>query len=93
MKKLTKKQREIIDNLNPRCEDCEHYREHKGRMMCHAIAPFLAYKETARLHPHGTTMNCGTEGKHFKPNAGAVPRRGSDVGTSPLLGLPGSGDK
>ena len=26
------------------------------------------------------------------PNAGAVPRRGSDVGTSPLLGLPGSGD-
>lgn len=25
-------------------------------------------------------------------NAGAVPRRGSDVGTSPLLGLPGSGD-
>lgn len=24
-------------------------------------------------------------------NAGAVPRRGSDVGTSPLLGLPGSG--
>jgi hypothetical protein len=25
-------------------------------------------------------------------NAGAVPRRGSDVGTSPLLGLPGSED-
>ncbi len=26
-------------------------------------------------------------------NAGALPRRGSDVGTSPLLGLSGSGDK
>jgi len=30
--------------------------------------------------------------RHCTPNAGAVPRRGSDVGTSPLLGLPGSGD-
>ncbi len=27
-----------------------------------------------------------------RPNSGAVPRRGSDVGTSPLLGLPGSED-
>lgn len=27
------------------------------------------------------------------PNAGAVPRRGSDVGTSPLLAVSESGDK
>jgi len=69
VKKLTKKEQAIIDNLDPKCEDCEHYRDHRGRMMCHAMAPFLAYKETARLRPHGSTMNCGTEGQHFKPNA------------------------
>lgn len=28
-----------------------------------------------------------------RPNAGAVPRRGSDVGTSPLLAVSESGDK
>jgi hypothetical protein len=31
--------------------------------------------------------------KEWKPNAGAVPRRGSDVGTSPLLAISGSEDK
>lgn len=68
MKKLTKKQREIIDNLNPRCEDCAHYRAHRGAMMCHRLTPFLAYKETQRLHPAGSTMNCGTAGREFTPN-------------------------
>ena len=34
------------------------------------------------------------ERKDFcRPNAGAVPRRGSDVGTSPLLAVSNSGDK
>jgi len=71
VKKLTKKEREIIDNLSPRCEDCAYYRDHYGKIMCHAMAPFLAYKKTARLRPHGTTKNCGTEGQHFKPNVGS----------------------
>ena len=31
--------------------------------------------------------------KAIAPNAGAVPRRGSDVGTSPLLAVSESGDK
>jgi hypothetical protein len=67
MKKLTKKQREIIDNLNPRCEDCKHYRDRNGKMMCYALEPFLAYKETQRLARGG--MNCGPEGANFEPNA------------------------
>lgn len=33
------------------------------------------------------------EGLKRIPNAGAVPRRGSDVGTSPLLAVSESGDK
>ena len=35
---------------------------------------------------------CGLEYRIHAPNAGAVPRRGSDVGTSPLLADSG-GDK
>lgn len=68
MKKLTKKEREIINNLDPKCEDCKHYRNHNGRLMCHRMTPFLACKETQRLCPAGSTMNCGTEGRHFSPN-------------------------
>lgn len=68
MKKLTKKQGEIIANLQPRCEDCQHYRESKGTMMCHYLAPFLATKETQRLRPRtGVSLNCGTEGRNFAP--------------------------
>jgi hypothetical protein len=36
--------------------------------------------------------DCGAWGKHPTPNAGAVPRGGSDVGTSPLLAVSESGD-
>ena len=68
MKKLTKKQQEIIDNLKPRCEDCLFYRRWRGAMMCYRISPFLASKETQRLRPAGSTMNCGIEGRHFMPN-------------------------
>lgn len=69
MKRLTKQDRKIIDNLDPRCEDCKYYRDHNGRMMCYVMIPFLALKETARRRPRGTTMNCGTEGHYFVPNA------------------------
>jgi hypothetical protein len=69
MKKLTKKQSAIIENLNPRCEDCHHYRAHKAKMMCHYMTPFLATKETQRLaSTAGNRMNCGTEGRNFAPN-------------------------
>ena len=68
MKKLTKKQQEILDNLDPRCEDCQHYRRWRGSMMCHRLSPFLASKETQRLRQAGSTMNCGTEGREFMPN-------------------------
>lgn len=67
MKKLTKKQQKIIDELNPKCEDCIHYRDNNGRLMCHYMLPFLVYKETARIRPHGETMNCGIEVQHFSP--------------------------
>jgi hypothetical protein len=95
VKKLTKRERAIIDNLDPRCEDCAHYRDHRGNPMCHAMAPFLAYKETARRRPHGSTMNCGTEGQHFKPNARPHAEERSDdsvqadVGPCPICGDPG----
>ena len=70
MKKLTKKQREIIASLNPRCEDCRHYRDTTGKMMCHYLSPFLATKETQRLaSTSGVKMNCGTEGRNFAPNS------------------------
>jgi hypothetical protein len=58
----------ILDALNPRCEDCYYYRVFKGGMMCHFMAPFLADKKTQRLRPSAGTMNCGTEGRNFKPN-------------------------
>ena len=80
MKKLTKKQREIIASLNPRCEDCQHYRAHKGKMLCHYLAPFLATKETQRLRPrYGVSLNCGTEGLHFAPIAGTQRGRDADA--------------
>jgi len=34
-----------------------------------------------------------TKHPRYRANAGAVPRRGSDVGTSPLLAVSGSEDK
>ena len=71
MKKITKKQQEIIDNLNPPCEDCLYYRRWRGEMMCYRLSPFLASKETQRIRQAGSTMNCGTEGRHFTPNPGA----------------------
>ena len=68
MKRLTNKQHEIIANLSPKCEDCKHYRENKGVMMCHFMSPFLAYTEYQRVHPAAGTMNCGTEGRNFTHN-------------------------
>jgi len=68
MQKLTKKQRAIIGNLDPKCEDCQHFRQHRGVIMCHRMTPFLAYKETQRLKPQYGTMNCGIEGTGFLPN-------------------------
>lgn len=74
MKKLTKKQKLIIENLNPKCEDCIHYLksetsrpylDNDGKLMCYFMYPFAAYKEARRLHPHGKTFNCGIEGQHF----------------------------
>ena len=45
-------------------------------------------------HAPTTTAPFATALLVFRPpNAGAVPRRGSDVGTSPLLAVSGSGDK
>lgn len=70
MIKLTKKQQAVIDGLVPRCEDCDHYKDYKGRLMCHQLSPFLATKETQRLRPAaGMSMNCGTAGRWFTPAA------------------------
>jgi hypothetical protein len=64
---LTHKERVTLQNLDPKCEDCDYYREYNGRLMCHAMAPFYAAKETARRRPRGKTKNCGKEGYYFKP--------------------------
>ena len=92
MKKLTKRNREITENLNPRCEDCAHYKESRGRMMCHFMEPFLASKETQRLRPRsGVSMNCGTAGHNFTHNAQhqvrAVASR-PECGCPPIGGTP-----
>lgn len=68
MKKLTKKQQEIIGTLSPRCEECRYYKKWRGEMMCHWMSPFISSKENQRLRPAGSTMNCGIEGRHFMPN-------------------------
>lgn len=65
MKQLTKRERDILANIDPRCEDCEHYREHRGSMMCHYASPFLAYTHTQRRTKPKRSMNCGAEGNNF----------------------------
>ena len=46
------------------------------------------------LHRGGIhTLHPTWEVEYLDDNAGAVPRRGSDVGTSPLLAVSESGDK
>jgi hypothetical protein len=68
--KLTKKEQAIIANLNPKCEDCRHYKnEESDVMMCFHAAPFIAYKETQRLKENcfPRNMNCGIKGRWFQP--------------------------
>jgi hypothetical protein len=61
-------------------QSCDNCANQEGRHYC------LLHGQTIRNMDKYRCKDWSERGGSDSPNAGAVPRRGSDVGTSPLLG-------
>ena len=62
-----------------------------GYLQFKAISISNRLERRGEIMAHDIIESCVRRWIFDTQNAGAVPRRGSDVGTSPLLGISGSG--